>query len=83
MDDLISLGALPGTFFCIRCDRNRWFSEGGVCGFCGHREYEVAALGGLNPTPGQLAAMRRREHADPRAVLARKLERLGDWEALG
>jgi hypothetical protein len=58
--DRIMLGPLPGTFFCGRCDRNRWFVQPGHCSFCGHREHEIAAQGGLNPTREQLAAMRRR-----------------------
>lgn len=76
MTDLIQIGELPGTFFCVRCDRNRWFVERSVCTSCGGREREIAAPGGLNPTREQLTAMRRREHMDPREALARKLARL-------
>ena len=53
MADAIELGSYPGTFFCVRCDRNRWFSA--------HRARRPAP-GGLNPTCEQLAAMQRREH---------------------
>lgn len=63
----VQLGVLPGTFFCVRCDRNRWFIESGSargkCAFCGHGEREIAAPGGLNPTSEQLAAARRRTDA--------------------
>lgn len=57
----VVLGPTPGTFFCVRCDRNRWFLRRGSCQFCGNSECEIAAPGGLNPSPKQLAAARRRD----------------------
>lgn len=58
--NLVIMGEFPGTYFCVRCDRNRWFVSYGHCQFCGHREHATAAPGGLNPTREQLAAMRER-----------------------
>lgn len=60
MTDPVELGEMPGTFFCVRCDRNRWFTNRHGCQFCGHHEHEQAAPGGLNPNVEELAAMRRR-----------------------
>jgi hypothetical protein len=75
----VQMGKLPGTYFCVRCDCNRWFVDRGSCAQCGHREHETAAEGGLNPTREQLAAMRRREHEDPQVALHRKMERLASY----